>query len=807
MVLCTSNRITPCPQAELCDACENGDIDLVRELLGRGVSPDAKDEFGWPAVVSAAAGGHTAVVLELLGRGVSPDTTNNAGDPAVVLAAAGGHTEVVRELISRGADVNAYHDETALMAAVEHAHMDVFKLLLESKADPDMTGSKEFMGVTPLDLALDAHRGCAHPGDDRPREMRQQTFGAEMAHMLIDAGAKTDAYLERAVEENDEGAARRLKEAGAVVPGPTVVRETMERVIRFGVLEEMRVLRAAGAEVPPEPEVVELVLQRAADSGNMGAAKGLKRLGVAVPGAVTEKTLKRAVDSGALEALRVLKAAGAAVPSEDVVVRVALEQAISSGNRSAVLRLKAAGAAVPGDAVALAEQNQLQRAIDSGNTEAVWMLKRMGAAVPEDAVEQAERNRYAKGAFEVEALIGTGNVLAVQRLKLLGAAVPEDAVTRAEQRKAELETQSRSLAGMPPPTQTPPSAVHDLVEVQRQLSDISVGATDGNAEGEDARRKGVQVEEAVQETEGETQWRLPRLHQLQWRLQPPDGCGDVCGSAVKGKAAVSEEVYRAAVAAEQLIVMTAEAWEAFDRGLGSTLYSVHGEGKKARGRSSGSKLPPVDWHKSDYRADLLVQKGFKKVAADKPAIVVVEQPVAEGATWFEVKFVYSPGAASEVEGEARNAMLALSHSRFKEAEGGTATRQAPRDPLGESAEITERGSKTFVRRSLSTVAPPLFLFLLLPAPPSLTDPAPHTHSCNSTFFSPTHSFPPSLFSGGADAQLGRSRSTCAGREGEGAWSCTQVGRPVWTWWEERPEAPRGDQPRKPSRAGSGEPRA
>ena len=299
----------------------------------------------------------------------------------------------------------------------------------------------------------------------------------------------------------------------------------------------------------------------------------------------------------------------------------------------------------------------------------------------------------------------------------------------------------------------------------------------------------------------------PRLHQLQWRLQPPDGCGDVCGSAVKGKAAVSEEVYRAAVAAEQLIVMTAEAWEAFDRGLGSTLYSVHGEGKKARGRSSGSKLPPVDWHKSDYRSDLLVQKGFKKVAADKPAIVVVEQPVAEGATWFEVKFVYSPGAASEVEGEARNAMLALSHSRFKEAEGGTATRRGPRDPLGESAEITERGSKTFVRRSLSTVAPPLFLFLLLPAPPSLTDPAPHTHSCNSTFFSPTHSFPPSLFSGGADAQLGRSRSTCAGREGEGAWSCTQVGRPVWTWWEERPEAPRGDQPRKPSRAGSGEPRA
>jgi len=235
-------------------------------------------------------------------------------------------------------------------------------------------------------------------------------------------------------------------------------------------------------------------------------------------------------------------------------------------------------------------------------------------------------------------------------------------------------------------------------EVTHQLSGMSV-STDATSVGaeEPSAPAGVVADDGLA-----AQQQPPLRDQLGWRLQSPDVCGTECMSAVEGKAAVSKGVYDAAVAAGQLIVMSAETWEKYDSVLGSTLHTVRLEGKKARGRSSGPKLPPVDWHESYYRADLLEQNGFRKLAADKPAIVVVKQQSAAGEdAWFEVKFVYSPGAASEVEVEARDAMLALSRSRFKEAEGGTATRQAPRDPLGESAEITERGSKTFEGLMLS----------------------------------------------------------------------------------------------------------
>jgi hypothetical protein len=133
-------------------AASAGDVERVRELLKKGVDPNAKNEYGWTPLHVAALKGRVDVVKLLLERGADPNAKNGDGKTPLHVAAIRGSVDVARLLLEHGADPNAQdkHGNTPLHDAVFEGHVGIVKLLLDHGADPT---AKNKDGDTPLDLA------------------------------------------------------------------------------------------------------------------------------------------------------------------------------------------------------------------------------------------------------------------------------------------------------------------------------------------------------------------------------------------------------------------------------------------------------------------------------------------------------------------------------------------------------------------------------------------------------------------------------------------------------------------------------
>lgn len=174
----------------LWQAAERGDAAHVRDLLGRGASPDARREDGRTALTAAALGDHVAVARLLVDAGADPDPqdaarnnallvtgetgsvallrevlrakpdltrTNRFGGTALIPAADRGHVEYVRAILGTGIDVDHVNHLgwTALLEAVllgdgGARHTEIVRLLLAAGASPNLADRD---GVTPLEHA------------------------------------------------------------------------------------------------------------------------------------------------------------------------------------------------------------------------------------------------------------------------------------------------------------------------------------------------------------------------------------------------------------------------------------------------------------------------------------------------------------------------------------------------------------------------------------------------------------------------------------------------------------------------------
>ncbi|CAH6776940.1 Anks6 [Phodopus roborovskii] len=148
-------------------AAAGGHEPLVRFLLRRGASVNSRNHYGWSALMQAARCGHASVAHLLLDHGADVNAQNRLGASVLTVASRGGHLGVVKLLLEAGAIVDHHNpsgespamggsrDEllgiTALMAAVQHGHEAVVRLLVEWGADPNHTART--VGWSPLMLA------------------------------------------------------------------------------------------------------------------------------------------------------------------------------------------------------------------------------------------------------------------------------------------------------------------------------------------------------------------------------------------------------------------------------------------------------------------------------------------------------------------------------------------------------------------------------------------------------------------------------------------------------------------------------
>lgn len=138
-------------------ACSRGEQSRAEELVAAGADVNARDRFGYSALMYAAGVGHVGVVELLLAAGADANAKNKNNLTGLELAAARGHAGVVAllrnarffhaardgdvglltQMLDAGVDVNAQHTDgwTALMTAALFDRAEIISVLLRRGAD------------------------------------------------------------------------------------------------------------------------------------------------------------------------------------------------------------------------------------------------------------------------------------------------------------------------------------------------------------------------------------------------------------------------------------------------------------------------------------------------------------------------------------------------------------------------------------------------------------------------------------------------------------------------------------------------
>ncbi|XP_051832039.1 kinase D-interacting substrate of 220 kDa isoform X3 [Antechinus flavipes] len=164
-----------CGQTPLMVAAENGNLEIVKELLKNGANCNLEDVDNWTALISAAKEGHLAIVKELLKCNVNLEHKDMGGWTALMWACYKGHTEVVDLLLSKGANPNVtglQYNVYPIIWAAGRGHADIVYLLLKNGAKVNCTDK---YGTTPLVWAarkghLECVKHLLHMGADVDQE-------------------------------------------------------------------------------------------------------------------------------------------------------------------------------------------------------------------------------------------------------------------------------------------------------------------------------------------------------------------------------------------------------------------------------------------------------------------------------------------------------------------------------------------------------------------------------------------------------------------------------------------------------------
>lgn len=122
----------------LIDTARYGRKTMFDRLLGLDAKPSNE------ALIVAAQGGRLDMVKELIERGVNVNEQLLNGKTALIAAAQSGHLDLVQLFLDRGANINVTYEVrrpdseivTALTSAIQYRHDEIALLLLEHGADP-----------------------------------------------------------------------------------------------------------------------------------------------------------------------------------------------------------------------------------------------------------------------------------------------------------------------------------------------------------------------------------------------------------------------------------------------------------------------------------------------------------------------------------------------------------------------------------------------------------------------------------------------------------------------------------------------
>ena len=286
------------------DACADGDLPGVRELLNRGYSSNRTGHWRGTPLTISARGGHHEVVSYLIASGAKVDNKDHSNRTALHHSSERGHLKVVETLLNAGAktdEVDKDHS-TPLMLAAGEGHDNVVTLLIASGANVDRADKQD---RTALDIA----------------SMRGHL---KIIELLVNVGVKivqaNSVALMFAAKEGHHSMVKRLIASGAHVNTKGEYNRTLlHHASMGGHLNVVNILLNAGANIDEIDEDHSTALMLAAHKGHHNIVSQLIANGANVDkkNGVGRTPLLIASEERHLEVIEKLLSAGAKVNEPD----------------------------------------------------------------------------------------------------------------------------------------------------------------------------------------------------------------------------------------------------------------------------------------------------------------------------------------------------------------------------------------------------------------------------------------------------------------------------------------------------------
>ncbi|PWU06721.1 MAG: hypothetical protein C5B43_01350 [Verrucomicrobia bacterium] len=129
---------------QLCEAAEEGKLEIVKELLEKGVDANESDEYGNTALHYAISEGHFSVINLLLKYVTKLDLKDNDGFTPLHRAVARNYQFIAGKLLEKGAEIIGDEDgNTPLHLAASENNLELVQIILEN-----YQGTKDIVNET-----------------------------------------------------------------------------------------------------------------------------------------------------------------------------------------------------------------------------------------------------------------------------------------------------------------------------------------------------------------------------------------------------------------------------------------------------------------------------------------------------------------------------------------------------------------------------------------------------------------------------------------------------------------------------------